>query len=293
MDKMTEQMAIEMHIEKCKRRIENIENFAKTVSDADKERCALNVVTLQTAIQALEEIQQYRAIGTVKEIKIREAQFARLSEGYLNDLTLLREYQSIGTVEELQNTVKEEGVLKFYYIESEDKYVVGRRIDNFYYGEVGKTGLAFYMSRYLPWGEHVVAPDTLWKEHTYPSEPKEIPFFDWLQGFIKKECGGTIEELQALKEKSVAKSPERKYVKYGKHKWKRNENGEIDDWAWDFAYCNGVVCEACGKTVCVHCNPNYDDLEDCETEDWFCPTCSEEVKYKHHHCKCGQLLDWE
>ena len=57
---------------------------------------------LATAIQALEEIQQYRAIGTVKEIKIREAQFARLSEGYLSDLTLLREYQSIGTVEELQ-----------------------------------------------------------------------------------------------------------------------------------------------------------------------------------------------
>ena len=58
------------------------------------------------AIQALEEIQQYRAIGSVKEIKIREAQFVRLSEGYLNDLTLLREYQSIGTVEECTEAVK-------------------------------------------------------------------------------------------------------------------------------------------------------------------------------------------
>lgn len=50
--------------------------------------------------KALEEIQQYREIGTVKEIKIREAQFARLSEGYLSDLTLLRDYQAIGTLEE-------------------------------------------------------------------------------------------------------------------------------------------------------------------------------------------------
>lgn len=39
---------------------------------------------------------------------------------------------------------------------------------------------------------------------------------------------GTVEELQALKEKSVAKSPERKYVKCGKHKWKRRENGEVE-----------------------------------------------------------------
>lgn len=50
----------------------------------------------------VKELKQYRAIGTVKEIKIREAQFERLSKSYLNNLTLLREYQAIGTVEELQ-----------------------------------------------------------------------------------------------------------------------------------------------------------------------------------------------
>ena len=115
----------------------------------------------------------------------------------------LQQYRAIGTVEELQKSVKEEDVLKFYYIESEDKYVVGKRVDTFYYAEVGKTGLAFYMSRYLPWGEHVVDSTSAWKEHTYPSEPKEIPFFDWLQGFMKKEYGGTIDEFKALKEKSV------------------------------------------------------------------------------------------
>ena len=76
-----------------------------------------DVEALETAIQALEEIQQYRAIGSVKEIKIREAQFARLSEGYLNDLTLLREYQSIGTVEEFK-ALKEK---------NEPKKAIGKR----------------------------------------------------------------------------------------------------------------------------------------------------------------------
>ena len=116
----------------------------------------------------------------------------------------LSEYSKIGTVEELRKAVKEEDVLKFYYIESEDKYVVGQRTDTRYYGEIGKTGITFYMSRYLPWGEHIVAPETAWKEHKYPSEPKEIPFFDWLQGFMKKEYGGTPEEFRELKEKATA-----------------------------------------------------------------------------------------
>lgn len=123
----------------------------------------------------------------------------------LNALSELEQYRAIGTVEELRKAVKEEDVLKFYYIESEDKYVVGQRVDTRYYGEIGKTGITFYMSRYLPWGEHVVAPETSWKEHTYPSEPKEIPFFEWLQCFMKKEYGGTPEEFRQLKEKYALK----------------------------------------------------------------------------------------
>lgn len=153
----------------------------------------------------------------------------------------LEQYRAIGTVEQLQKSVKEEDILKFYYIESEDKYVVGQRVDTLYYAEVGKTGLAFYMSRYLPWGEHVVAPDTLWKEHTYPSEPKEIPFFDWLQGFMKKEYGGTIEEFKDLKEKSAAKKP-----------------NEIERKRDDYGFIYQIVkCPCCGKLV-------TDDRECCD-----------------------------
>lgn len=103
-----------------------------------------------------------------------------------------------------------------------------------------------------------------------------------------------LEELKDLKEKNVAKKPKYQKIQYGKHKWKRKENGEIDDFAWGYAYCNGVVCEVCGETQCVHCNPKYEKLKDCEVEDYFCPTCNETVGYFYSHCKhCWQKLDWQ
>ena len=72
--------------------------------------------------------------------------------------------------------LKEEDVLKFYYCESLDKYLVGKRLDTMYYADITDMGdLHFFMSRYLSWGEN-----------TYPSEPKEIPFTEWLKGYLKQ-----------------------------------------------------------------------------------------------------------
>ena len=126
----------------------------------------------------------------------------------ISALKEIQQYREIGTVEELKKTVKEEDVLKFYYCESEDDYYIGKRVENFYYARYGETGFEWFMSRYLPWGEHVVKPNTLWKEHTFPSEPKEIPFFEWLQGFLRKYCGGTVEECREAREKQKPKKPE-------------------------------------------------------------------------------------
>ena len=109
----------------------------------------------------------------------------------------IQQYRAIGTVEELQKAEKEEDILKFYYCDSEDSYLVGLRIGNFYYAHYIDGRWVFDMSRHLPWGEHVVDDTSAWKEHTYPSEPKEINFSEWLNGFIKKECGGTPEECRA------------------------------------------------------------------------------------------------
>lgn len=117
----------------------------------------------------------------------------------------IQQYREIGTVEECKKAVKEEDALKFYYCESEDDYYIGKRVGNFYYARYGETGFEWFMSRYLPWGEHVIAPNTLWKEHIYPSEPKEIPFFEWLQGFIKRYCGGSVEECREAREKQRTK----------------------------------------------------------------------------------------
>lgn len=92
------------------------------------------------------------------------------------------------------DVVKEENILKFYYVRSIDEYWIGRRLSTLYYAryEDENQRWVWSHSRYLPWGEHVVSPTSLWKEHTYPSEPEEIPFTDWLQGFAKKHIAADV-----------------------------------------------------------------------------------------------------
>lgn len=48
-----------------------------------------------------------------------------------------------------------------------------------------------------------------------------------------------------------------------KHNWKKNENGTIDEFAWESGFHNGVICVDCGKTVCVCCHPDYMEMDDC------------------------------
>lgn len=173
---------------------------------------------------------------------------------FLKDIDELEKYRGFGTVEEVKKMIKEEYVLKFYYCESEDEYYIGKRIDTMYYAKYSKTGFVWCMSRYLPWGEHVVEPNTLWKEHTYPSEPKEIPFFDWLQGFIKKYCLGTVEECREARERQIPKIPNIWGDGYD------NEGNMIYD-MYD--------CPNCGKSYEMECE-----------EYKYCPECGQ-------HIKCG------
>lgn len=48
-----------------------------------------------------------------------------------------------------------------------------------------------------------------------------------------------------------------------KHNWEKDENGNVNEWAWEANSHNGVFCVDCGKSVCVHCDPNYMELDDC------------------------------
>lgn len=48
-----------------------------------------------------------------------------------------------------------------------------------------------------------------------------------------------------------------------KHNWKKDENGNVNEWAWESGFHNGVICMNCGRSVCVHCEPDYLELDDC------------------------------
>ena len=87
------------------------------------------------------------------------------------------DYISVGWAEDIirKYMKNEEDILKFYYCESEDDYYLGQRVQNMYYAKYGPGGFTWFMSRNLPWGEG-----------NYPSEPKEIPFMEWIEGFIRK-----------------------------------------------------------------------------------------------------------
>ena len=100
---------------------------------------------------------------------------------------------------EIKRLNDEPPAYKFYYCESEDSYLLGRRVDNYYYAHWhDRHGFVWDMSRYLPWGEHIVAPDTLWKEHTYPSEPKEIDLFEWFSGFLAQQLAASQQRERAM-----------------------------------------------------------------------------------------------
>ena len=168
----------------------------------------------------------------------------------VKSLEEIQQYRAIGTVEELQKAEKEEDILKFYYCDSEDSYLVGLRIGNFYYAHYIDGRWVFDMSRHLPWGEHVVDDTSAWKEHTYPSKPKEINFSEWLNGFINKECGGTPEECRAAVEKQKAKKP---IIEY------EQTHDCITEIEWKCPVCgtNYIELEPCGEW-CRYCGTKFD-----------------------------------
>lgn len=75
---MTVQEAIKKNIAECKRRIFRIKDFMENSKDANNDKCKENIFVLETTIQALEEVEQYRALGTVEGLKeAREKQVAK------------------------------------------------------------------------------------------------------------------------------------------------------------------------------------------------------------------------
>lgn len=50
-----------------------------------------------------------------------------------------------------------------------------------------------------------------------------------------------------------------------KHSWKIHD-GEVDMFVIDIGIHNGPGCEACGFTVCEHCERSWENLDDCPGE---------------------------
>lgn len=104
------------------------------------------------------------------------------------------DYISVGWANDIirRHMKNEENILKFYYCESEDDYYLGQRVQNMYYARYADGVFTWFMSRHLPWGEG-----------NYPSEPKEIPFMKWIEGFISKHMNdGWISVEERLPEKN-------------------------------------------------------------------------------------------
>lgn len=103
------------------------------------------------------------------------------------------------------------------------------------------------------------------------------------------EMSGDIDTLQRLIDKGIPKKP----IKSNQHVWIPNENGDTDEYAWYAGACNGVVCGLCGKSVCVHCHADYNDLEDCE-DHYLCPVCGKllGVGCCCDNNECRQAIDW-
>lgn len=136
---------------------------------------------------------------------------------------------------------------------------------------------------------------------TYEKALKELRKEIELADYVDEEYRGGLDinllktAIKAL-EKQIPKKPIHHEKKYGRHKWKLNSKGEIDEFAFDYDIHAGVVCERCGRCVCTSCEPDYDDLNDCEQIKDTCPSCGAEVlEYEKQKCcdNCGQALDWE
>lgn len=136
-------------------------------------------------------------LAAYEETGLEPEEIERILDSYGRGMTLRTENAQrleiikeipIDRLRELAQADKadEIGKYRFYYCESEDEYLIGARLDTFYYARWDGSSFTWSMSRYLPWGKHVVAPETAWKEYTYPSEPKEIGMSEWFKGFLGK-----------------------------------------------------------------------------------------------------------
>lgn len=78
------------------------------------------------------------------------------------------------------------------------------------------------------------------------------------------------------------------------HNWAKNEDGSIDEFAWEQGYHNGPVCQNCYYSYCINCDEAEEvDKVPCETTEYVCPNCGKFVSTDDHFCSnCGIELEF-
>ena len=112
-------------------------------------------------------------------------------------------------------------------------------------------------------------------------------------GIFKDKIKAFDVAINAL-EKQIPKAPIHIHEEYEKHEWRKDKDGNVDEWAFSVGYCNGVVCERCYESQCIHCNPDYDN-DACIVDKDICPNCKSEIERypKKKYCSdCGQAINW-
>ena len=57
------------------------------------------------------------------------------------------------------------------------------------------------------------------------------------------------------------------------HRWRVDENGEIDPCVFQVEIHTYAVCDACGEMLCTICHPDFKEMGNCpgeipDDEDW-------------------------
>ena len=114
----------------------------------------------------------------------------------------------------------------------------------------------------------------------------------------KEPTWKTENALRCLKKELLkeleAKPPVHIHEEYPEHDWEREENGDIDDFAYDGDYHNGPMCKRCYYSFCIHCDPNGWNKKPCIIDEYKCPKCGRYISKGTKFCSdCGPAVKWE
>lgn len=102
-----------------------------------------------------------------------------------------------------------------------------------------------------------------------------------------------VECARDILKEHEAKPPIHVHEEYQEHDWKRRENGEIDDFAYDNDYHNGPMCKRCYYSFCMFCDPDGWNKEPCIIDKYKCPKCGRFISKGTKFCSdCGQEVKW-